>query len=238
MSTAADVQLEFNAQALEKALRYRYEYSQRSFEKVFKDTMRSFTRKLFRVTPPGNSKFADAGKSFAAIRKTGEAAIAGDISRVFTSKKDLLADPESKQKKKDNSDMAFMRREHKAARGQNGRIPKSRKPRFLAFQRDIRAFTKKQQQRVGYLSAGWVSAAQKVGATVPNWISRHSGQSLVKIVIDKNASKFLFEAQNLTPYAGAIPSLKRYLARAMYMEAGNIERQVRGFQIAYYSGKL
>jgi hypothetical protein len=232
------IKLEFNAYALQRALRARFEYSARGWESVFKDSMKAFSKKLMQVTPPGNGNAAETNVSFPKLKKIGQNAIAADLSRVFATRRDDLQDPLSKQSKKKNSHLPIMRAVHKQARQKNGRVSKNAKPTLLVTAKLLREYTKKRQEHVGYLSAGWVAAAKQFGTNVPDWIARHSASSSVIFRSSKTVGDFYFEATNGVKFAGNVWSLQKYIAKAMSVQAKKIENQVRGYQIAYYSGQL
>jgi len=154
---------------------------------------------LIAVTPPGKRRGTDflnkkgyiSNKAFQNAKKV----ITGDIAKLFptsaakeeTIEGMIAAGKEFKtalgERKIKNfaTSIAELERIHKNARSKSGRINTGRAAANMAITRTRlkNEFKKKQFEKIGILSAGWLNAARDLKlsrAATPKWITRHSAK--------------------------------------------------------------
>lgn len=136
-----------------------------------------FVQELAILTPPGDYK----SKSWR--KKAGEQAVKSDILKVIKPAKRIS------KKLQSQSDLASALLDatgfanpalvHKQYRRKRGRVQTrlkkgGRDERFKVQPEILKAYILSVQQRVGYMAAGWLKAAQFLGKSLPSWITRHS----------------------------------------------------------------
>ncbi|XHR30914.1 MAG: hypothetical protein ACFUZC_10185 [Chthoniobacteraceae bacterium] len=200
--------LKFDDRAFRSALKRFEANSKRSREAVLKDQARLFVRDVILVTPPN--------KNFKLNRKGGEAAVSNDIRKILrqSKAKDAVSDP---------SDIhARFRDRH------TGRVNKRNlKTKYRVA--NLAVYIKKELEKVGILASGWNAAAAKLGARVPEWISRHgTGRGAIKITV--SLAEVRITITNAVKFASGVDGLIRRVQAALDKRTGAMNRQVDHFQ--------
>jgi hypothetical protein len=225
--------MQFNTKPLELALARRFAGSKKTWTDFFRKSMASFMKKVALLTPPGKATGADlegripAG-AFTQAKKAGEFAIDIDISRLFVTTLETI--PEAKRTeaisdKRTNTQATRMKAILKKARNKWGRVRKNSIP-VLVFKKDINALRRAQKRKVGFLAAGWNTAATAAGSSFVEWIKRHSNAGGVKYNVNTTTGACLFEAKNNTRFVTQMKALQFYINSAVGWEARNIMKQV------------
>lgn len=95
----------------------------------------------------------------------------------------------------------------------------------LVSRGDYKWFVKEIQKSVGYLAAGWVPAARKLGVRLPAWIMRHRAPGYCDVTVSKTGIRVQFG--NEVAFADNVRGLQRRFQSAVNYVAKNIlEKQV------------
>ena len=200
------VDLKLDDRAFRTALKRFDANSKRTRGEVLKEQARLFVKDVILVTPPN--------KNFKENRRGGETAIRNDIKKIL------------KQAKKGDSDAASI---HAKFRDRTtGRVNKRNlKNKYRAA--NLAAYIKKELEKVGILASGWNAAAAKLGAKIPDWISRHgSGRGGIKFTF--SFSECRITITNAVKFASGVKDLTRRVQRTLDKRAGAMNRQVDDFQ--------
>jgi len=201
-------ELKIDDRAFVKALQAFAANSRKTSEAVIKDQARLFVKDAILITPPN--------KDFKANRKGGETAIKNDISKIMrqSSARDACTDP---------ADIHARFRDR-----QTGRVNK-RNLKYKIKVSGLAAYIKKELEKVGILASGWNAAAAKLGAKVPDWISRHgTGRGSIKVSFGLNESRITIT--NAVKFASNVKDLVRRVQRALDKRTGAMNRQLDHFQ--------
>lgn len=174
-------------------------------EQIIKAEGRLFVRDVIKITPPFRSYQTRLGESLAENRRAGNDAIEKQLKVAFSTPQALIdaqADPAVQERMRklirankltELEQMLYnlsgnKRRYqivdritpqmHKAARDSRGRVRGF--SGVITTEKAIKQRTKEAQANVGIAKSGWVKAARALGASVPGWISRHSGSGVYK----------------------------------------------------------
>jgi hypothetical protein len=130
-----------------------------------------------------------------------------------------------------SNDPAEIHRRHRGRRGRvtvnlrgvrDARIPVS-KPR-------LDAFVKRKISHVGFLAAGWVAAARKLGTRLPEWITRHGSRfGSVKITLAR--SSISVRVENAVPYVGNVSGIHRRIQAALDQRSRQMFKQLRDLAV-------
>ncbi len=119
-------------------------------------------------TPPGD--FQASGWK----RVAGENAVKGDIAKIMR--------PWNNPKAR--TDPQRIHKEYKRKRGRvQTRLKRNKDERFRIDTQTYKIYVEQIRNRVGYMAAGWAKAAAFLGASLPNWITRHSAPGTGNVVI-------------------------------------------------------
>lgn len=200
-------QLKIDDKAFREALTRFAENSRKSGEEVLRNQARLFVQDAVKITPPN--------QDYKLRRKLGEAAIAADIRKIMrgSNARDAIDDPAALHQK-------YRRRT-------TGRVAKERAIKFKV--RNLAAYIKSVQERVGILASGWNAAAAKLGARMPDWIKRH-GSSGGSIRIKLSLLETRITIANSVKFVGSVKDLARRVQHALNTRAGAMNRQLADFQ--------
>jgi hypothetical protein len=141
------------------------------------------------VTPPN--------KKFKWNKKGGEQTVKNDLAKLFKASRSKSA----------ATDLA---RIHRAARDRRGRVPKGVTKVKAA---NLVAYRKEMLARVGKMAAGWKTAASKLGAKLPVWITRHDTSGHASITVKGNGVEIIIA--NKAVYSGQKNWVQRGLDAAV-----------------------
>lgn len=187
---------------------------------------RLFVRDVVKYTPP-----AGPGVTGLAAKKRGEARVAGDIAKIYGTAAKVYIDLALRNKPlaqafwKAINDGDFQRakelmKDSGASRYRNassiapfdggtmhqrfrkrGRVQRDQVTMIVTDTKQLQAYVKKMQGRVGMLAAGWMRAARKLGQPLPAWVSRH-GDRRGACVILKREDAVVIVFSNRVKFAG------------------------------------
>jgi hypothetical protein len=111
---------------------------------------------------------------------------------------------------------------HSKSRGASGRTLK----RFyiIEIEKSIKALAALLKKRVGFAKAGWKSAAQSLGVTLPNWITRHNAPGSIQIRMNTENPSITIE--NAVPYAQKHNATAHVIQRALNLSAENLTKRL------------
>lgn len=223
--------------------------SKRDRPTIMKQQFRRILTRAAEITPPG-SEGVKAGTR--AARKQGEAAVAGDIARVYGTPGaayDLL---ERKSKAKasafwllhqsgqnteahrvlyEETGLAFSPfdggKAHKGLISKRGRVERRNTRRaFLFAVQDPKAladYVKEKQDHVHWLAAGWRAALLSIGGSLPAMISRHPAPGSIEFIVE--SMRMVLRAHNEVTFASHIRDFERRLQWAMDATTESNNRQ-------------
>lgn len=90
---------------------------------------------------------------------------------------------------------------------------------------DFDWFAKTLQKMVGFLSAGWNAAAQKLGVKLPAWVKRH-GTSFGEHKVTETATTLRIELSNTVGFVGNVKAYEGRVQKAINYQARKMGRQV------------
>lgn len=157
---------------------------------------------------------ASKGRTGSEAKKAGETAIKNDLAKMFV----LVA----KNSAAPPSDPISA---HRAAQNpRTGRVPRGA-TKVAITAAALRILQSVLLKRVGWLAAGWLPAAEKLGAKgVPAWIARHTSAPGA-CVVTVRATGIRLELVNAVSYVGSVADYERRVEKAIEYEAGALERQ-------------
>lgn len=199
-----------DSRAFESALRKFARDSKKSADQVLKDEARRFVREVALVTPPNQG-----GKM---QKSRGTSAVRGDIKKIMA--------PTRRKTKVDPWEV------HRKFRNQRGRIGREfeKKRKYHINTAALREFVRKKTERVGFLAAGWNSAAQRLGTRLPNWITKHGSKNgSIRVVL--NAMNMTISVVNSVPFIGNVADLRRRVQHALNVREGKLRRQTEDYAI-------
>ena len=227
-----------NINELNANLRRYIEASGKDCAEAVKDEARLFVVALMRATPPfGNHTFTQRGEnseSWNDQRKIGEGAVVRDMGRAFQefNKLAIIAKPENPKlaeqlQKYSRRGMADKIEEvlgklhfrnkvevqataemHDNQRTKRGRVAKGTIRTIILRAQTLARLLKSRLADVGKAKAGWLLAANALGAKgIPNWIRRHAGAT-AGLFEDNTGNKSApsITMGNLIEYAEQFPS--------------------------------
>lgn len=194
----------FNA-ALERFL----QHSKRDAEVVLRQQAKGLIKSLIDVTPPGGR-----GVGGSAARGRGMTRVKADTLKVVRGVPPRLAR---------ETNVAGVIKPHRI----QGRVHREVSPRILVPMSALRAYLKKQTQKVGHLASGWNQAAAKFGFKPPAWIWRNRGPGVVEIEV--NDRRIAVRATNRVKYASGIRDLNSLVQWAVNLQKHKLLRQLNRF---------
>ena len=202
--------IELDKTKFDAALREFRRNSKKAVGQVLREQARGVVRQIAERTPPGGPN-----TSGRAAKQRGEAAVVGDITKIFVKAraKDAIKD-----------DLAPL---HKRFRNSRGRVRRELHPKIKVRAGDLARLIKTKKAMVGFLASGWRTAASKFGAKLPAWITRHSGQGSAKEKSD--AASVEVVATNSVGYADKAANMDKIVQASLDAQAGNMRRQVEHY---------
>lgn len=181
--------------------------SRRSGQQILRQQAKLFVQDVVKITPPNRGK---------ANRKGGEAAIRSDIRKIMraSNAKDASDDPGE----------IHARYRSKTT----GRVRRALKNKIKV--RNLAAYIKAQVGQVGILASGWNAAASRLGAKIPEWVTRH-GASRGSIRIIFGALSMRIVLVNAVKFVGNVKGFARRVQSALDKRAQAMDRQVENFAV-------
>ena len=131
--------------------------SKRSAQDLLRDQARLLVVDVAKITPPN--------KDYKWNRKGGEQTIKTDLARLFSTSRS-------------DSAVSGLESIHRKARNRFGRVPRGVEQ---VAAKNLATYRKQVLAKVGLMAAGWKSAASKLGAKLPGWITRHNSTGSASI---------------------------------------------------------
>lgn len=98
---------------------------------------------------------------------------------------------------------------------------------YVADVKELNAYIKTVQGRVGWLAAGWNQAAAKLGVQPLGWVWRHSAPGKALVEISDNGVKITMT--NQVKFAREAADMERRVQWALDQQAGNMERLTKQY---------
>lgn len=201
---------------LRRAIRRCAAATRKAPQTIVEEAARGFLRDIVAITPPGS-----AGVSASAAKKKGEAGINKGINSILVAA--------AKQAVGASTDPAGL---HKSARNpRTGRVDKRvlrgsarSSGKIPVDAATLRAFQKKTIALVGLLSAGWNSAAAKLGVRLPAWISRQ-GTARGSVVEKTTPTNFSITLNNEVAFVGNVKDYERRVTWAVKNQIRKMDRR-------------
>jgi len=154
------------------------------------------------------------GKADLAAKRRGEAAITGDIAKLFVGVAPSQAE---------NVDLASI---HRRARNSRGKVPRSLGDRRHKVSRvALRDYVReKSRSRPGHLAAGFNAGAAVAGYRPPAWIWRHQSPGSASLTVSERGIRF--RATNAVRYASGVANLESRIQKGIDGQAAKIQREV------------
>lgn len=204
---------------------------------VVRDAARNFIKKAASITPPAKGKLGSDAK------KIGERAIIGDLNSILVGvppgifkKLEALRARGGTGEVRNKSGAVIVKDTditvpsikgwHYAHRRRNGRVRggknKSAGVRAIVLAAQKKSYTATVLRKVGLLMAGWSASAEKLGAKLPAWVTRHGSGGGRCAVTSRNGIHIRME--NMVGFIGRVGGLKRRVQWALDAQAGALER--------------
>ncbi len=144
------------------------ETSKRSVATNLRQQGKLIVADIAKRTPPGD--FQASGWK----RVAGENTVKADIAKIMR--------PWNNPKAR--TDPQRIHKEYRRKRGRVvTRLKGSKDERFRIDKQTYKIYVEQVRNRVGYMAAGWARAAAFLGASLPNWITRHSAPGIGRVNI-------------------------------------------------------
>jgi hypothetical protein len=195
---------EVDSSKLNEALKKFQGTSKKSSEAILRQQGKLLVVELAGITPPN--------KKFKWNKKGGETTVKNDLAKLFRSSKASKA----------TSSLAQV---HLGAKDRRGRVPKGVE-KVPAM--GLVAYRKLMLGRVGRMAAGWKSAANKLNAKLPAWITRHDSAGHGKVVVNDRTVEV--ELTNKAVYSGQKNWLDRAVKAALKKRYWAMIKQVTNFE--------
>jgi hypothetical protein len=187
--------------------------------------VKGVVRNLIDITPPSGGAVGSSATGKQA-EKAGRRAIDKDLGRIFRvvpvsrgrgRGRGLVETPLG------SSEIARWHAEHRGSGGRTAELPEASRAPVLA--RDLRAYRILLYARIGWLAAGWNSAASRLGVPVAKWISRH-GSSAGSFESRVSPGRVELSVANRVGFAADVRGLRRRVQAAVDYQANGMLRQV------------
>lgn len=201
----------FDRSKFDRALKAFAAESRKSGLEVLENQARLFVRDAASITPP-NTKFKfDKGLGVRSVRK--------DLGKIMRPARLAPNDPAEV---------------HRRYRGRRGRVTINlrgvRDGRIPVSKGRLDAYIKREISQVGFLAAGWVAAARKLGTRLPEWITRH-GSRFGGVKISLARSSISIRVENAVPYVGNVSGMHRRVQAALDQRARQMFKQLRDLAV-------
>lgn len=204
--------LKFDTSKFERSLKAFAAESRKAGEQVLRDQARLFVRDVASVTPPNQGKFT---------QRKGAARVKGDIAKIMRPVTLAKNDPVAVHKR-------FRNRVGRVSSDFRGKGGKDR--RWAVSKPRLDAYRAKKLAKVGLLASGWVAAARKLGARLPEWIARH-GSALGQVRVSVSREGFSIRISNAVPYVGNMKGLQRQVQWVLDNRARKMDKQLENLAI-------
>jgi hypothetical protein len=231
----------------ETALTRRLATSSRDHLLVLSEQARGIQRRVIDVTPPGSEGVKGTSRQ---ARKMGMAKVEGDIRKIYGTPGDAFELIKAKDEKAAGAFWAAHQKRnfteanrvmesvvgkrlhsfdggnlHKRMR-RKGSVRSRSIIFFVEDEKDLKDYIKSRQKQVNFLQAGWLSAALKLGLTLPASIATH--QAPGSAVVEVTATRIRIVATNGVKYASDA-DVERRIQFAINSQAGAMERQMERY---------
>lgn len=179
--------------------------SKRGGETVLRQQAKLFVRDVVKITPPN--------KDYKFNPKGGQTTIRNDLAKIFRASARGIGDPEAIHQK------------FRSSKGRvRGKVEKKIPVKGLA------AYRKKLFARVGILASGWNAAAQKLGLSLPAWITRHgSRRGRCKVFVSR--TRVTITVVNAVRFIGDVKGIHRRVQHALNNRARQMDKQMDEYAV-------
>jgi len=190
-------------------------YVKKSRNELVTQAAKGFIRDIVAITPP-----ASQGVTGTAARKAGETIVQTDLLKIvqpvlavgrgaraaLASKEEILA-------------------AHERARvPSSGRVnPRNRKDKLFAAQNVVLAIIASLKREVGWLAAGWITAATRLSVALPAWVRRHPTSPGDLRKIDR-LGLFRLELESAVKFVGNVSDYQRRVQKVIDYQARKLDR--------------
>jgi hypothetical protein len=181
---------------------------------LLKEAAKGFVRNIIAITPP-----AGHGTTGTAAKKVGETAVVADVLKI--------AHPVTvvgRSRKGMPTEADILAAHARSRSGARGRVnPRNSRGLWAAHAIVFRVITKL-QKNVGWLAAGWNSAAAKLGVTVPLWIRRHGTSRGAAVISPGARGGIRIVLSNAVGFVGNVADYVRRVQFAVDWQASKMSR--------------
>jgi hypothetical protein len=230
------VKIEMNTLNLVLAIEERFKKSRKTWADFFQQQTALLVKKIALVTPPGSPVKVSQGDAapgkFGQNKKRGEQKLKKNILQIFTADRRklvrsgrYLSAAEKTQIIARNSQLSEMKQVHDRMRNGRGVINRGQSPFFVVTKTAISRYFANRKKRIGYLSGGWIPAANKTGAKgMPAWVTRHTSPGAAKLTIGNY--EMILEASNQVGFASDIERLPDRVQWACSLATSDLMKQI------------
>ncbi len=232
------MKIEFDTSRLQRALRTYQLAAMKDSNTVVRDAARNFIKKVASITPPAKGKLGTEAK------KIGQQAIIGDLNSILLGvppgvfeKLEALRAAGGSCELRNKSGAVIVKGTditvpsikgwHYAHRRRNGRVRggknRSAGVRAIVLAAQKKSYTATVLRKMGLLMAGWNASAEKLGAKLPAWVTRHGSGGGRCAVTTRNGNVHI-RMENIVGFIGRVGGLKRRVQWALDAQAGALER--------------
>lgn len=233
-------QFDFDRAGYERKVQRFAALQRRDLGEVVRDETRLAILEVVRRTPPLRGRLQPGG------RKDGERALANSIRRVFPDLRQLTLYTESdsfhravnsgdvatlgnmlKNSKRFHSAAAVPDRNlHQSQRTRYGSVRESAQWQAIGTLSSVDRYIDVARRMVGYARSGWRKGAEKFGAKLEPWVSRHNGQGLAND-FTRDTETAMAEVGNGVRYAQKWARRLRIVEFALSLRQKTLEAKIR-----------
>ena len=202
--------MHFDLRNIKRAIKQLQPHVKESRRELTEQAARGFVKEVVEITPPGGG-----GRRGNAAKKTGEAAIKYDLSRIMA--------PARARK---NVVLQDLRQIHQRFRDmRTGRInPRNLNQPYPVNAAALRLLQRDLFARVGKLAGGWNAGAARLGAKVPAWIARQ-GARRSAVSIENTTRLFRITLTNAVKYVHNVADYTRRIQSAINIQGKKMQRR-------------
>lgn len=234
--------------------------SKKSAAVLLRQQAKLFVRDVVSITPPAHTTKASEIISGASALKVGKNKLVGDIMRIVQPMSQAQLDNTNDESyasfnhegagrigeilHKRLRSIAEIEKWHQSRRNKRGVVPKINKRATTGLRkRDMRgldvgyttpglltAYVKAQVAKIGILASGWNAAANRLGLSLPAWITRHgSSRGDCEIITTSRSLKII--VTNAVRFVGDVKGVDRRVQWALNNRARQMDKQMDNFAI-------
>jgi hypothetical protein len=197
----------------------------KTFKESFLRTAKGAIKHVISITPPASASGVEGGLDTGSQAKVrGFNAIQRDLGNIF-------APVKLRNKRKEAisaSEMISIHRRMLATKRPGAAMRRDRAQPYYVDVRKFKQYLTGLRSHVGRLAAGWLPAAQAVGATAPAWISRHGNRGGSVQLVTEGTSLYVraVNVPNAHAPAWVQPETQRRAGYAVTYALNDLKRQM------------